>query len=607
MASNRSFFLLVMLLCKLAAQKTVSAESCKSGYEEDDGHCEDVDECDTSTSKCDPGATCVNTIGSYCCAANDSLPNKCSGCKNYSHKENGTNSNTISDQVCRNLGHLRDHFQHLRLILEHRADHQPFKTKEIMERIENALMSSIEASSTQGEERILMADFELAIRHLPRREAGNLHSEILQLSTMGNTMEFNSTAFTRMQSDGRTPGVALITYKTMESILLINYEMAEEEKEFNEQRMVLNSKILTVVMSSSWREYLTHPIIFTFNHIESNKNMSYITCVYWNLTEKGSFWSPEGCELVMHNRTHTVCRVSHLSSFAVLMALKDLPEVFAVDIITYVGLSISLVCLFLAIVTFTTCHPLKDTRCTIHINLCLSLFVSDFVFLFGISQTGNRILCGIIAAVLHYSFLSVFGWMLLEGIQLYLMVEVVFVSKFPLERYIYWIGYGLPALIVAVSAAVYHNGYGTPSSCWLNFKNCFVCSFVVPVVIISAVNLFFFCKALIKQKVVMSKTGSDGSGAEKRAFTLTAIGQWVILGCGWILGGFYIQKTTIPMMYIFTILNSFQGMFIFIMHCLMYKKVREAYAHCLGRAACLRSSKHIPVTTSGPQTASSQE
>ncbi|XP_041033325.1 adhesion G protein-coupled receptor E5-like [Carcharodon carcharias] len=196
--------------------------------------------------------------------------------------------------------------------------------------------------------------------------------------------------------------------------------------------------------------------------------------------------------------------------------------------------------------------------------------------------------------------------MFLEGIQIYLMVQVAFAPKVPLKRFIYWIGYGFPALIVAISAAAYHEGYGTKSICWLTVCKCFVCSFFIPVAIIKIVNFYFLVITLIKLKAVMSKPSSEGGGLRrKRIFTQTAIGQSVILGCAWITGMFYIRGATIPMMYIFALLNSLQGMFIFIMHCMIYKQVREACVDCL--AACSRRSTTHPLTaTSARQTASSK-
>ena len=47
----------------------------------------------------------------------------------------------------------------------------------------------------------------------------------------------------------------------------------------------------------------------------------------------------------------------------------------------------------------------------------------------------------------------------------------------------------------------------------------------------------------------------------------------VLLGLTWAFGLMYLNKHTVAMAYLFTILNSLQGMFIFCFHCLMNEKV----------------------------------
>lgn len=44
------------------------------------------------------------------------------------------------------------------------------------------------------------------------------------------------------------------------------------------------------------------------------------TCVWWDTAL--SEWSAQGCDLEKTNQTHTVCRCSHMTHFAVLMNLK---------------------------------------------------------------------------------------------------------------------------------------------------------------------------------------------------------------------------------------------------------------------------------------------
>ena len=64
------------------------------------------------------------------------------------------------------------------------------------------------------------------------------------------------------------------------------------------------------------------------------------------------------------------------------------------------------------------------------------------------------------AGLLHYFFLAAFSWMLLEGVQLYRMVVLVFHTSLR-PAYMMAVGYGAPLAIVIVSAIAYPQGYGT--------------------------------------------------------------------------------------------------------------------------------------------------
>lgn len=59
----------------------------------------------------------------------------------------------------------------------------------------------------------------------------------------------------------------------------------------------------------------------------------------------------------------------------------------------------------------------------------------------------------------------------------------------------------------------------------------------------------------------------------------------VLLGLTWSFGVFYLAKPTLVMAYIFTFLNSLQGLFIFIFCCLLNEKVRSEYRTTLARSA----------------------
>lgn len=69
-----------------------------------------------------------------------------------------------------------------------------------------------------------------------------------------------------------------------------------------------------------------------------------------------------------------------------------------------------------------------------------------------------------------------------------------------------------------------------------------------------------------------------------RVLTITAIAQLFVLGCTWASGLFLFHQRSYShvLAYVFTILNCFQGLFLFLLHCLLNKKVGFGSTHVGG-------------------------
>lgn len=61
------------------------------------------------------------------------------------------------------------------------------------------------------------------------------------------------------------------------------------------------------------------------------------------------------------------------------------------DVITWVGILLSLVCLLICIFTFCFFRGLQSDRNTIHKNLCISLFIAESLFLYGINKADQPV------------------------------------------------------------------------------------------------------------------------------------------------------------------------------------------------------------------------
>ena len=61
------------------------------------------------------------------------------------------------------------------------------------------------------------------------------------------------------------------------------------------------------------------------------------------------------------------------------------------DVITYVGLGLSLLCLLLAALTFLLCKAIQNTSTSLHLHLSICLFLAHLLFLMAIDRTEIKV------------------------------------------------------------------------------------------------------------------------------------------------------------------------------------------------------------------------
>ncbi|EPY86288.1 hypothetical protein CB1_000320019 [Camelus ferus] len=398
-----------------------------------------------------------------------------------------------------------------------------------LHRVQLAAYESALNQSTEGIQRVALPF--VVIKTLTIKNGCRTENEMFKLKTEKESMDIACTSIT---GGGMEGAVAFISYKSIESFLDSSF-VSKENLILDEKvdRFQLNSKVVSSTTGCRKTCSLATPVNFTFLHTQLTGESKKPLCVYWNDISLG--WSNEGCHAIFYNGTQTICSCSHLSTFAILMASVVLTEDPVLTVITYVGLSLSLLCLLLAALTFLLCRPIQNTSTSLHLHLSICLFLAHLLFLTGIDRTEPKVLCSVIAGGLHYLYLASFTWMFLEGLHLFLTVRNLKVVNYTSagrfkKRFMYPVGYGIPAVIVAVSAGVNPRGYGTPLQ-MLTFK---------------------------------------------------AIAQLFLLGCSWCLGFLLVELIEEPfrsvIAYAFTIINVLQGVYIFVVHCLLSQQVREEYA-----------------------------
>ncbi|KAM9115120.1 adhesion G protein-coupled receptor E5 isoform 2-T2 [Pangshura tecta] len=610
--------------------------------------CTDIDECNKTPAICGPKATCINTIGSYRCECragyvpsnrNTTLCQELT-CPPLLGDDSSAEAKTLLGSFPVKVGHLCT--AALELLKQMNSQNAEGKLQDFLDILEKQInLVGQQSESVEWRHRIateLMAIVEKLLRTLALtvhdnmisiaspngtelglavRQAGNQSQETVTLQQSKTQMELKWAGAAGQKNEGFMLA-GLLTYQGMSPILegAGQVEAPEWDKigqtgkwaqEPGQPSYRVLSPVVSAFISDPNPQALGLSVSIRFIHpVPENKTDLHLLCAYW---EPGSRrWATDGCTLQKLNATITRCQCNHLTSFAVLMAFYELED-WTLDVITKVGLVISLLCLLLAIVTFLFCRALKGPRTTIHLHLCLALFIAYTVFLTGTSSTGNRVVCGVVAGLLHYFFLAAFCWMCLEGAELYLLVVQVFTPHGLRRRYMFLLGYGAPALIVGVSAATYSQGYGTTRHCWLSLEKQFIWSFLGPVCIIILVNAVIFVVTVWKLSVKFADINPDMSQLKKlRVLTITAIAQLCVLGTTWIFGMFQFSHRSLVVSYIFTVLNSLQGLFIFLLHCLLKKQVRDEYRRWLscGKGAA-KSSEFSSLTTTRQGLQPSQE
>lgn len=485
------------------------------------------------------------------------------------------------------------------------------------------LLDTVEESAFVLADNLLKTD-------IVRENTDNIQLEVARLSTEGNledlkfpeNMAHGSTiqlSANTLKQNGRNGEirVAFVLYNNLGPYLSTenaSMKLGTEAMSTNHS-VIVNSPVITAAINKEFsnKVYLADPVVFTVKHIKQSEENFNPNCSFWSYSKRTmtGYWSTQGCRLLTTNKTHTTCSCNHLTNFAVLMAHVEVKHSDAVhdlllDVITWVGILLSLVCLLICIFTFCFFRGLQSDRNTVHKNLCISLFVAELLFLIGINRTDQPIACAVFAALLHFFFLAAFTWMFLEGVQLYIMLVEVFESEHSRRKYFYLVGYGMPALIVAVSAAVDYRSYGTDKVCWLRLDTYFIWSFIGPATLIIMLNVIFLGIALYKMfhHTAILKPES-GCLDNIKSWVIGAIALLCLLGLTWAFGLMYINESTVIMAYLFTIFNSLQGMFIFIFHCVLQKKVRKEYGKCLRTHCCSGKSTESSIgsgKTSGSRT-----
>ncbi|XP_057299606.1 adhesion G protein-coupled receptor L2-like isoform X2 [Hydractinia symbiolongicarpus] len=336
--------------------------------------------------------------------------------------------------------------------------------------------------------------------------------------------------------------------------------------------LAVGDDVISISVDPPVRTPFEEPINYTMIRIQNNFNHQ--QCVYWNTSlEK---WDSFGCNVSEISEEYITCQCTHMTSFSILMQVKDFEiadkHVFALAVLTYVGCGVSVAsCICLILIYVCLRRMLRIDRNVIHVNLSFAIAIANALFLSADSATKKKDICLGISIGMLYFYLATFFWMFVEGVHVYLMMFKVFKSKKRMPIYLL-IGWVFPAFITAGVSLKYHSLMTTEEFCWLSTEKGVIWAFVGPALFVIVVNTVILCMTLVASRRI--SVGDDGEPELKRIARLTLV-LMPIFGISWVIGVFAINEQTILFQYIFTAVNVFQGLFIFIGYGMMNNEVRR--------------------------------
>uniref|UniRef100_A0A8C1R7Q1 Adhesion G-protein coupled receptor G6 n=1 Tax=Cyprinus carpio TaxID=7962 RepID=A0A8C1R7Q1_CYPCA len=396
--------------------------------------------------------------------------------------------------------------------------------------------------------------------------------------------------------------------------------------------MSLNSYVVASSVGNFTIKNLQDPVKIEIAHLEYQRDPKRL-CVFWDFSlqndDHTGGWNSEGCEVSPEsNSNRTVCLCNHLTHFGILMDISgasaqiDEKNNRVLTFITYIGCGISAIFSAATLLTYIAFEKLRrDYPSKILMNLSTSLLFLNMVFLLDGWLASYEIegLCVTVAVFLHFFLLTSFTWMGLESIHMYIALVKVFNTY--IRRYILkfcLVGWGVPASIVGIVLAVGKNSYGKnyygkgengqgTEFCWIRSPVVFYVTCVGYFSMIFLMNVAMFIVVMIQICGRNGKRSNRTLREEILRNLRSVVSLTFLLGMTWGFAFFAWGPLSLAFMYLFSIFNSLQGLFIFVFHCALKENVQNQWRRylCCGKFRLADNSDWSKTATNNTKKVSS--
>ncbi|XP_013396799.1 G-protein coupled receptor Mth-like [Lingula anatina] len=290
----------------------------------------------------------------------------------------------------------------------------------------------------------------------------------------------------------------------------------------------------------------------------------------------------------------------------------------ALGILTIVCIAISLVCLLIRIALQPFVALFQTFPGKLQLSLCLSLVLWKVFFLARpfASLSGDVSACIAVAALFHWSLLASFFWMNVIAIDLWKTFRRTSSLQISAESNKTIFGYVcyatlLPGGIVALCLVLdyvdidsqFQPHYSGPA-CYISNIYPLVLFLVAPIGVILIVNIVLFAMIARSIHIAISEAGKLKAKRNKHTF-LIYVRLFALMGTTWLFGFLSGGLNVLALNFIFVILTTLDGLFIFIAVVCSRRvwrdlRDRKIITRSSTRTLTLSSSNKLPPTPKSP-------
>lgn len=267
---------------------------------------------------------------------------------------------------------------------------------------------------------------------------------------------------------------------------------------YTNERLVLNSVIISLELTPPRKNPLPGENIISLTHLD--KKLTNPLCVYWQpldpetegVISTAGYWSNYGMRVFKTNDSMTVCRSTHLSSFALFMEPPFTPEPEEVNPLGALMVLLTLIAIVLFSIYILAMILLKCYRnhySRIYMLFAFSCLLSQIFFLVGYGKKDDYDGCNTMATFMQFCHVSVMMWVLMESVHQLSRIRYFFNNATNIDAFYLILGYGFPLAVLVALQEFPYNHFDELKFCWAYLEGTDYLYFAGPLVILTLVTL----------------------------------------------------------------------------------------------------------------------